>query len=429
MLTTIALLAVALVSLTAPALGADFNASDEASLNTAITGVNGAGADTHTITITADINLSASTPQLNNSAATEIIINGNGFTVDGQDISGVRPFEIAADTTVAINALTISGGGNPVGGGGGINNLGTLTLSNSTVSGNSATFGGGIYNISVDSTVTLSNSTVSGNSADNGGGIFNINGTVILSNSTVSGNSASFSGGGINNLGTLTLSNSIIADQTSGADCVNIGSGSSITSNGYNLDSDGTCSLSGTGDISNGMADLQPLALNAPGTTATHALGVNSDALDAIPVVNGSCNDSGITTDQRGVIRPQGTHCDIGAFEVRVCPSFPVNVATEDELNFAIGCYNALTVAGSYTINMTQDIDLTASTPAINNAIAGVELELDGQGFTVDGQDISDVRPFTIAFGTVAINDLTISGGNATFGGGIDNRGTLTLTN
>ncbi|MEZ5590028.1 MAG: hypothetical protein R3F53_04705 [Gammaproteobacteria bacterium] len=76
--------------------------------------------------------------------------------MDGQDISGVRPFEIAADTTVTINALTISGGGNQSAAAAASKRW-HLTLSNSTVSGNSATFGGGIYNISVDGTVTLSN--------------------------------------------------------------------------------------------------------------------------------------------------------------------------------------------------------------------------------------------------------------------------------
>ncbi|MCB1805391.1 MAG: hypothetical protein KDJ99_09650, partial [Candidatus Competibacteraceae bacterium] len=236
-LVTLALLVTVLIALANPALGADFNASDETTLNAAITGVNSAGAGTHTINITADINLSDSTTALDNTAATEIIINGNGFTVDGQGINGVRPFEIGVDTTVAINDLTISGG------------------------------------------------KVKVPPGDYGGGIRNLYGSLRLVNSTVSGNSAGANGGGIHNEGAVTLTHSIIAGQTSGVDCSGIG----ITSNGYNLDSDGSCGLSGTGDIANGTADLQPLAVNAPGTTATHALGPDSGALDVIPVVNGSC--------------------------------------------------------------------------------------------------------------------------------------------
>src|SRR6266581_3394324 len=71
---------------------------------------------------------------------------------------------------------------------------GGLTLTNSTVSGNSATEGGGIYNVG---TLSLTNSTVSGNSAASGGGISSRSGTLSLTNSTISGNSAVIEGGGM----------------------------------------------------------------------------------------------------------------------------------------------------------------------------------------------------------------------------------------
>jgi CSLREA domain-containing protein len=110
--------------------------------------------------------------------------------------------------------------------GGGIYNSGTTTLNNSTLSGNSATTnGGGIYN---DGTAMLNNSTLSGNSASarvgfgGGGGIYNYAGTATLNNSTLSGNSAGgFGGGGIFNdgTGTATLNNSTL-------------SGNSVTYNG-----------------------------------------------------------------------------------------------------------------------------------------------------------------------------------------------------
>jgi hypothetical protein len=99
-------------------------------------------------------------------------------------------------------------------GGGGIANFGTLTVSNSTLSDNSATSpyissGGGIYNGAFAGTLTVSNSTLSGNSAVDGGGIYNY-GTLTVSNSILSGNSASY-GGGIANSGTLTVSNSTLS--------------------------------------------------------------------------------------------------------------------------------------------------------------------------------------------------------------------------
>ena len=92
--------------------------------------------------------------------------------------------------------------------------FGTLTLTNSTVSGNTAIVsGGGVGNH--DATLTLANSTVSGNTAataaGGGGGGVDSNGTLTLTNSTVSGNTAFSSGGGVVSGGTLTLTNSTVS--------------------------------------------------------------------------------------------------------------------------------------------------------------------------------------------------------------------------
>jgi len=114
-------------------------------------------------------------------------------------------------------------------------------------------------------------------------------------------------GGGIHNIAVLILTNSIVGNN-SGGDCIG-----TITSHGHNLDSDGSCGLTGPGDIPNGNTNLGGLALNPPGTTATHELLPGSDAIDAVPVV-----DCSVATDQRGIGRPQGPACDIGAFEVEV---------------------------------------------------------------------------------------------------------------
>src|SRR5262249_27822173 len=88
--------------------------------------------------------------------------------------------------------------------GGGIRNFGTLMVRNSTISGNSAGLnGGGISNYSK---LTVNNSTLSGNSAHYGGGISNyLNRTLTVINSTLRNNSASFDGGGIDNGGMLTI--------------------------------------------------------------------------------------------------------------------------------------------------------------------------------------------------------------------------------
>ena len=201
--------------------------------------------------------------------------------------------------------------------GGGIWNRATLNMTDSTVSYNTMTngfagAGAGIYNAEFSS-MDLSNCTISHNMADFGGGIRNNEATARLTNCTITENSATRFGGGINSgsSGSVELANCIVADQELGSDC----SGSAVTSLGYNLDSDGSCNLTGPGDIPNGFANLGLLNDNG-GPTETHALRFGSDAIDAgNPAVPGSGEGACEVKDQRGVPRPQRAACDIGAFE------------------------------------------------------------------------------------------------------------------
>jgi hypothetical protein len=209
--------------------------------------------------------------------------------------------------------------------GGGIYNvgLGTLVIANSTISGNHANGyplaaeGGGIYNQSGATGVALAinNSTIGGNTATGrnaegwGGGIYNERGMMMINNSTVGNNS----GGGIYNKAALTIQNSIVANSSSGGNC-----SGTMTSKGYNLSGDGSCNFNGPGDMNNTDPLLGPLQNNG-GPTQTMALPSVSPAIDA-------GNPSGCTdgqghllrTDQRGMPRPDGedkTGCDIGAYE------------------------------------------------------------------------------------------------------------------
>ncbi len=244
-------------------------------------------------------------------------------TISGNSADSARGGGINNYGTMTMQNSTLSG--NSAGArGGGIQNWGTLTVSSSTLSGNSATLvGGGIANAG---TLTMQNSTLFGNSAETGGGISNQS-TLTVSNSTLSGGSASSGGGGIHNLSNVvTVQNSIVAMQAAGvADC-SIGSGT-LTSLGYNIESATSCNFTQASDLQNVSSAnlaLQPLANNG-GPTQTQALGLTSVAVDRIPVDSLEANGCGttVTTDQRGLPRASGAtaggpRCDVGAFEVQV---------------------------------------------------------------------------------------------------------------
>ncbi len=229
------------------------------------------------------------------------IHNSGAMTVTGSTISGDSDNEGIINTgTITVTDSTISGHSR-----GGIINHGTMTVTVSTISGN---LGGGIHN---SGTMAVTNSTISDNSAgSDGGGVSNF-GTLNVTNSTISGNNAnSGSGGGIfNNDGaTVRLVNTIVARNTASLrpDCRGV-----ITSLGRNLIGDTTgCGFtpSATGDLVN-VDPLLGLLRDNGGPTLTHALLSGSPAIDTGD--DASCP----ATDQRGVARPQGAQCDIGAFE------------------------------------------------------------------------------------------------------------------
>jgi len=242
-----------------------------------------------------------------------------------------RVFLVDNGATVGIKGITITKGS--ADSGGGILNSGTLTVTNSILSENSAKWnGGGILNFGA---LTIINSTLLRNLAFSGGGVNNIINRIIITNSTLSENSAKWVGGGIYNqsIGTniitvtnstllgnsakygggiknynfLTLTNTIIANSIKGGDCDCFGSEAIKNT----LIEDGSCNPTWSGD-----PKLGPLANNG-GPTFTHALLRGSPAIDvgddticAAKPVNG--------LDQRGVARfgsLAGNHCDIGAYE------------------------------------------------------------------------------------------------------------------
>jgi hypothetical protein len=252
--------------------------------------------------------------------AINLTIDGSGqsITVDGANSFHILIVNTGA--TLTLHNLTIAKGFGIEGGG--ILNHGTLTVTNTTFSGNSASgSGGGIDNFGA---LTVANSTFFGNSAQLSGGIDNV-GAQTVTNSTFSDNSAVVGGGGINNepLGSTTLKGTILAAEP-GGNC-----GGLITDGGYNISDDVSCPIaSGTSVDGSTTLNLDPLGLaNNGGPTQTIALEPNSEAVDFIPI--GKCTDQSsptpqpLTTDQRGFPRPDPGNpdfCYAGAFELQTTP-------------------------------------------------------------------------------------------------------------
>lgn len=279
-------------------------------------------------------------------ANASLIAQGNDVTLDGGN--SVQLFMVNSGVSFGLTGLTLSHGySNSNWNGGAITNNGTLTITNSTLSGNSALYlGGAIVNLG---TATIQASTFSDNSAayNWGGAIENASGRLqmIIQTSTFSGNTAGQDGGAINNAGFLTVTGSTLSGNSANqaAAVSNVGGGAtiigatiiannssywgtscliddgkyggSITDRGYNLEDDAGASCGFTTsnhDIVGQDPQLGPLATNG-GPTQTMALLSGSPAIDYIPTFSSLCS----TTDQRGDNRPDSseTSCDIGAYE------------------------------------------------------------------------------------------------------------------
>jgi hypothetical protein len=293
---------------------------------------------------------------------TDCVITGNS-ALNGAGIYNVAGVVNVNSSTLSGNTATLDGGGiynNGIsnltnctvsaniatsGGGGFFNNSATLSITNCTISGNSALSfeGGGIFNNNI-STLTVTNSTLSGNTATlNGGGIYNENGVATLTSCTLSGNTA-IRGGGIEYLnGTINIGMTIIAGNTATS---NSDVSGSFTSSDYNLIGDDTGSTGFTrmnDQVGTSAEPLDPLL--APlafygGTTETHALLFGSPAIDA--------GDPSFapppTTDQRGFARIQNGVVDIGAVEF-VLPSHTITMISPSFGSLAGG--TAVTILGT----------------------------------------------------------------------------------
>jgi CSLREA domain-containing protein len=403
----------------------------------------------------------------------DLTIIGGGAIVDAAGLD--RVFDVR-QASLVLDGVTVTGGVAQQGAG--VHATGAmLTLSASQVLDNHASgLGGGIY--SSGSTTTVSASTIAGNTASTGAGVYRTSGgELALTTSTVSGNTASVRAGGVYSSGTTTIvSSTVYANQAPEVAAVfrNTGSvtvggsilagpgtscggnpGASISSGGFNLSSDASCTLTQPSDQPGVLALLGPLTDNG-GPTLTHLPFANSPALDVVPPGTPDLCDGTTPPDQRGVTRPEGSGCDIGSVEgasaTAVTPltlvvnhdgddvaADPTSGVCQDasgppgacSLRAAVDVANASPTADTITIGGGVDPVLSrAGVGEDGNQTGDLDvygvLTVEGGGATIDAAGVD--RVFHLHGATVQMTDLAITGGSGSGGAGAYlNGGSLTL--
>jgi hypothetical protein len=330
-------------------------AIDTANLN--VTGGDTISVPAGTYTLTTHLQLPIHTAMnIVGADARTTIIDADSANGGRSRIFSIFPFSPTNPIDVGISNLTLQNAFNTDGNGGALWNgsMGTVTLDNDAIVSNrtegASALGGGIFSATQGTThlkitrsliagntamgtdqstsegggiangfgeLSITNSTMTANTADGGGAIFNF-GTATLVNDTIAGNFGGLDrtgapgGGGLTDLGpdSYTLTNTIVWGNTHG-DCRKE-LGGAFTSAGHNIDGDNTCFLTDPTDKPSTDPHLAALALNSPGQTQTMAIDSASAAY------NGAAATACPATDQRGVARPQGSACDIGAYELVV---------------------------------------------------------------------------------------------------------------
>ncbi|MBW2380309.1 MAG: hypothetical protein JRG70_12295, partial [Deltaproteobacteria bacterium] len=294
---------------------------------------------------------------------------------------------------------------------GGIGNLGDLTVSDTTVSGNTALDedGGGIANFD-GATATLFNTTVSLNRAGrHGGGIENrLGGTLVLVETTVEGNSTSEDGGGIWNRGTLTLTNSTVTTNNA------------VRGGGVRNDETGTLVIAGS-DISENVATTWGGGIHSSG---------QMEVLDSAVSRNEAGNGAGgidnwpaeaIMTLTRTIVAENNAAQNGGGI---------VNngIATLNEATIADNA--AVGEAGGVKNNGTGQFTMINGTVSDNAADAGGGIEnagvlsliqstIWGNSAGLDGGGLRNTET-----GMLLVTGSSVSGNSAgTWGGGIRNTG------
>lgn len=227
---------------------------------------------------------------------------GGGIDVDTQSAAALQNVLISQNTSPSNGAgIRVEHGTTST--------TGVMTMHEVTISGNSTTAGASGAGLDNAGQVTGTNVTFAGNTAAaDGGAIMNEStGILALTNATVATNLATGLGAGIRNLaaaGAVTARNTIVADGCSGT------AAPVVTTQGHNLDAGTTCGFTAAGDLANRNPLLGAFGPHG-GSTGLPVLPLMAGS----PAIDAGDNTTCPTTDARGIARPAGAVCDIGAVE------------------------------------------------------------------------------------------------------------------
>ena len=364
-----------------------------------------------------------------------------GLIISGNHASSV--FQMDSGVTASLSGLTITGGSSS-GNGGAILNEGTLTLDGVSLIDNTAQSGGAIF--TQGGSLSLANCTIAGNTAALSGGGIEAQKSVTVVASTFADNVAAVTGGdggAIDNSGgkyVISIEDTIFSSDSSGygPEVAN-----AVISFGHNLVSDDANS---SGWIPSDQTGTAATPLQADLGTLDDYGGPN----ETIPLLPGSPaiakgiqadfpgTNTPISTDARGFPLDSPTP-DIGAFQAQSSYSLVVQTAgdsgappAEFDLRGAIDMANVLSATETITFNpnvfaTAQTITLTRGLLVLFDTGGTETITGPAAGVTVSGNHASGV--FQVNSGvTASLSGLTITAGSAVYGGGMDNLGTVTLT-
>jgi uncharacterized protein YjbI with pentapeptide repeats len=340
-----------------------------------------------------------------------------------------RVLEVWA-TGVVVDGLTITGGRNPIDDGGGaieVESGASLTLIRSWVTGNTDSYGAGVFN---EGNLTIVDTTISANTASvKGGGLLN-EGTATVTNSTIAGNT-SYWGSAIASFNTINLSHTTIVGNITTDNSTSLGAlqrfsgtfnvrysvvGDNVgTSGAARRNCAGTVSLrtlnlvsSTAGCSLNDTVIAKPILVGSlqanGGPTPTAGLLDTSPAIDAINVTAGACA-SGLAADQRGIARPAGPKCDLGAFEKATLeladPTLRVDTASYVAKGLPAGTVEVGAtsvpsglIAGEFASDATTDEDGTINSVSLQSIrLRSIRLRsIELQDLRLRSIDVQDAR-------------------------------------